>query len=101
MKALTLIAAMALSFNVQATDYSKIEAGSCTGYSILAGLVMENRQLGGKIVDVLKAAEDDLVTQSLVIRAFKQPLWGSEQRKKSAQTEFESKIMIECLERAK
>ncbi len=101
MKTLTLIAAMALSFNVQAESGKAASTEStCDSFAGLAKNIMLARQRGMEMSAAIKlitgsGIED--VAKPMIVAAYGEPLQSSESVKKSVSTEFSNGFYLGCL----
>lgn len=66
---------------------------------------MYNRQHGGQAIDSIKNIEKNLKDKpdkgfylAIIKDAYKQPLWGTEDKKKEAEIEFENEALMICLD---
>lgn len=92
-KPLLLTLALAAPFTVAANDE---ELASCEQYAELAKIIMDNRQSGVPLVEMIKTTESkDL--RSIIKAAYKRPQYPEGYRQEPI-TDFQNDIYLECLE---
>lgn len=96
MKKLALAALLALSFNVQADEV-------CTQLGGFAAAVMENRQIGVPLGESLAVLESEhkgtmKLLRFVVIKAYEQPRWYTEQSVQRAVEDFNNEMTLACLQ---
>lgn len=77
----------------------------CESVSKYAKNIMYSRQHGGQAIDSIKRIERNLKDQeikgfylAIIKDAYKQPLWGSEEKKVEAEVEFANEALLICLD---
>ncbi|MCP4986618.1 MAG: hypothetical protein GY928_11355 [Colwellia sp.] len=101
MKALTLITALALSFNVQAEESKpQTQMEYCTTTAILVTAIMEARQAEIPLADLLGAL-DTKAFKMVAANAYSRPLWNTEKNKKREVSEYTNGFLSACLKRVK
>ncbi len=101
MKTLTLIAAMALSFNVQAESGKAASTEStCDSFAGLAKNIMTARQRGMDMsvaIKLIAGSGIEDIAKPMIVSAYGEPLQASESMKKSVSTEFSNGFYLGCL----
>lgn len=92
-KKLILVSAL-LSFNAQANDD---DFKKCKDIEGVAGLIMEMRQKGTPMSDMIKAANGDPLGKVLIIEAYDRPKYSTDQNKKDAVQRFKNIIFGTCI----
>lgn len=91
-KPLLITLALATPFAATADE----ELASCEQYAELAKIIMDNRQAGVPLVDMIKITESDAL-KSIIKAAYKRPQYPEGYRQEPT-TDFQNKIYLECLE---
>tara|TARA_R110002049_G_scaffold96042_1_gene235486 strand:+ start:115 stop:408 length:294 start_codon:yes stop_codon:yes gene_type:complete len=91
MKKLILSLALLLPLSAHA------EQSNCQGVSSLARVIMESRQTGVNIIDVINAVDDNELAKVIIIEAYKDPKFSTDDYKKTSINEFASRWYIICL----
>lgn len=74
-------------------------AMDCKYLSEVAHRVMEVRQAGYPMADLVEAAEQDgALAKALVIEAYKRNQYSSNEYKENAANEFSNEVYMQCLE---
>ena len=69
----------------------------CASSANLAKTIMEVRQNGGEMFKLLEVANGDELAEKIVIAAFDEPLYSTEEYKKRAAREFSNEVMLICM----
>ena len=97
MKKLLLIAALAIS----ATAFAETKAEQCASYASLAGVIMDTRQAGAPMADVMKVFDTDKAgaerMRNKVIEAYSAPRMSTEANKKRMTDDFANDAYLECI----
>ena len=95
----TSILIAGLSFNVAAEE-TETKASSiqriCTSYSEIATSIMKARQANASIVSLYKFADGESTIIAIIKDAYGQPLYTSDEYKKSAVISFSNDIFLAC-----
>ena len=91
MKHLILAAAAALTMTAA-------NAQDCKGLGDIAEKLMELRQAGGALSDIMSNPELSSLTKRMAIDAFKKPRFSTEEFQRSAITDFRSEWEVACYE---
>lgn len=91
---------VALLFFYHATSYGNSQ---CDELSKMAGRIMDSRQSGVPINDMLSVLDEHGGNASSILRrwtieAYKEPLYSTDENKRIAITEFQNEAMILCIE---
>ena len=95
MKNILLVVAMAGSF--AAAPVVAEEQHVCESVGDLAGTIMEGRQLGGTLSQML-ALSDNSLAQEMVLSAFKEPRYSSEKYRRESVVDFRNIWELACYE---
>jgi hypothetical protein len=95
MKALLLTVALLATATTAQAEESKGEL--CLAIESQASKIMEVRQKGVSLKDVLELSQDDYF-RGVAILAYKSPRYNGDAYKQRAITEFANKAYINCLE---
>ena len=68
----------------------------CESIESVATVVMDNRQLGTKLSDMLKSATSDLVV-AIIIEAYEEPRWSTKEHQESTVVDFANEVMLACV----
>ena len=70
----------------------------CTVISNFAETIMDARQKGVPIKDLMEKSGDNQITAGIIRQAYDAPLWGSSEFKKQAVTEFSNDWYKSCMQ---
>lgn len=75
-------------------------ADICEKWAELAGKLMEFRQMGGSMAEIIgkSGMADDSIYRQMVIKAYKTPRFGSEGYRREAVQDFANEIYLGCFE---
>ena len=68
----------------------------CKAYSEVGELMMEGRQRGADMADLM-AGQTDANYRRILTAAYSAPKWGTLERKQEAIREFKNQIYLECI----
>ena len=68
----------------------------CESIESLATVVMEARQSGVKLSDMLKGDKEDLVV-AIIIEAYEEPRWLTKESKEKSVVDFANEVMLACV----
>lgn len=91
---------MIIPFAAQAEDEENNWRKSCEMYSSLAETVMEARQAGLPMSDMMDLVMDGSLrklTEEFIIEAYKTPRYSSERMKREAVIDFKDDVYHECV----
>ena len=88
----TSILIAGLSFNLAATE-TETKASSIQR---IATSIMEARQLNASIVNIIKAVDGETAIIEIIKKAYSQPLYSTDEYKKSAVVSFSNDIFLAC-----
>lgn len=94
MNKLLTIAILASSFSALAEDK---EQDPCLVIEAHAAAVMQSRQDGMRLKDILKIMSDGY-SKKVAIEAYKQPRFNTEKHKTRSVTEFANELYLQCLQ---
>ncbi len=74
----------------------------CKAYSQFARVVMTERQNGGSMaklmdMDMSRMGENADIAQRVIIEAFEEPRWETQERKRNAIVDFENQAHLVCV----
>jgi hypothetical protein len=69
----------------------------CKGYGQLAKAIMEGRQSGADMAGAMEIANENPQIQKLVVAAYEQPRYSSEERKKRQVADFGNDTYLQCI----
>lgn len=95
MKKLIIGLAVALSFTTAQAE-TKSNEDVCQSVSELAEMIMDIRQMGGSAQELMEINGSHPLARSLVLEAFAEPAYNTEEYQKKASREFKSKTYLEC-----
>ncbi len=95
MKKLILAIAIIASTSAQAEELSH-----CERVESLSRTIMTNRQADIPLIKMMKTASGELV-KSLILMAYKKPLWSADKNKERAINKFANEWYIACLSNEK
>ena len=93
MKYLTVVLAL-LAFNAQA---EQTKEDLCFEYEKLARHLMDARQYGVPLAKAYKTAKDSQVIKNMVLNAYKEPMWPTDEYKEKAINTFSDEWLLVCL----
>lgn len=103
MKKYPLIIMLFISAHVAATEWEPLNKEKsqtleqhCTVVSIMAGLIMQARQAGASLDQLMALAKTSL-NKEITMNAFESPKMSTAENQKSYETEFKSQWMLKCL----
>ena len=98
-KKLTLAVSLAATL-LMTTTATLAEEGEdvCTSVSRIAGMIMENRQEGVPLVDMMRIAEDNQMLRILTLEAYNTPRYNSQEHKDLAIEDFTNGVALACYE---
>ena len=92
MKKLLLAATLLLAFNASA----KLNIDNCYQLEELAGVIMEARQAGSTMGEMIKLADNHKLTEALVIDAFEVPLYETAEYKEREINKYKNTVFKMC-----
>jgi len=100
--AVALAGALALTFLTQPVlGQSKEAMESCGGYADTAKMFMERRQSGESMRAMMEVADGlggfEEVAKALVIKAYEEPRYHTEENKKRAAVDFSNDVYLSCI----
>lgn len=98
MKILFILTAFLSSAAHSNTPITQIDIDRmCSGWAELAELIMERRQAGMPLADMLVAVGDNELARSLTIDAYNQTRYSSENVRERVTREFSNELHLLCL----
>ena len=94
MKKLLLAVTLLLAFNASA----KLSIDNCYQLEELAGVIMEARQAGSTMGEMIKLADNHKLTEALVIDAFEVPLYETDEYKQREIDKYKNKVFKMCFQ---
>jgi len=92
MKKLLLAVTLLLAFNANA----KLTINGCKNLEEIAGVIMEVRQGGASMREMIEAADGDELAEILIVEAFDVPLMSSESGKNKKVEQFKNSVFKMC-----
>ena len=87
----------------EAQAKKEANAVMCESFESLAGTIMSNRQMGVELSKMMNATatlsaspEVEAFFKRMVIEAYQEPAYGSEEYQAKAISEFKTKVAVEC-----
>lgn len=82
---------------VTAAPIKQSDIDDCKVFGQMASVIMDLRQMGAKMSDLMKPDTDDAgLENSLIVEAFSTPQYQTDKGKKQAVHDFENQIFMEC-----
>ena len=97
MKNLIIAAALTLSLTAFAEEP---KTDVCDQLNIMAELIMEMRQSGVEMRQLIRTVQDDEareLTIEIIIRAYEKPRFSVEKNKQNAIKDFQNEIYLQCI----
>ena len=86
--ALTLIASMPVTAQV---------SGFCKSIADISETIMEKRQEGVKMIDMLELAKDNKAVESIVLDAYDFPKFSLDENKREMVSDFSDRWLMACI----
>lgn len=91
---------MFLAITVTTATSGEITHEVCKELSFLSGTIMESRQEGVPMYDLMEIANQNPqlpIVKELVILAFEQPRYSVKSNQQDAVSEFQNEVYLECI----
>ena len=92
MNKLLLVVTFLTAFNVSA----KLTINGCKNLEEIAGVIMEVRQGGASMREMIETADGDELAEILIVEAFDVPLMSSESGKNKKVEQFKNSVFKMC-----
>ncbi|KFF48093.1 hypothetical protein GY26_15980 [Gammaproteobacteria bacterium MFB021] len=94
-----IFVAVAMSHGIPAmSDMTKSDRKDCSNKSLIAEKIMESRQKGVPMREMMDIAGDDKLMQLMVTSAFDEPRFSTDKMQRKSITDFGNKIYGYCVE---